>query len=167
MCVYVKKKYNKIINFREISNIIESIDSFDKFYNKFYNKFKKSQLFSKEIPPFDIVNKVLSELINKDLNENIYYEFSLKILLTKNITDKINVYIPELKKYYLKCKHKKYLDNLNEKKVITIFRQLLRPYDYIISAIEKYDNGNKYLLYIIQKKNNSISKNVNSILNFD
>jgi len=163
MCVYVKKKYNKIIHFIDIGNIIDSIDSFEKYYNQN----KKSQLFSKEIPPFDFVRKILAELINKDISETIYYEFSLKSLTNKNIIDKIKLHVPELKQYYLKCKHDKYLENLNEKKIITIFRQLLRPYDYIINAIEKYDNGHKFLLYIIQKKNNSYIKKINSVLNFD
>ena len=162
MCVYVKKKFNKILNFREISNIIDSIDSFQKYCIES----KKNQLFSKDIPPFDFVKKILSELINKEITENIYYEFSLKNLSNKNIIEKINLYIPELKKYYLKCKHKKYLENLNEKKIVTIFRQLLKLYDYTISAVEKYDNGNKYLLYIIMK-NNIFIKKVNSTLNFD
>jgi hypothetical protein len=163
MCVYIKKKYNNKLYFRDINDLIGSIDSFDKFY---YQS-KKSQLFSKGIPSFDFVKKLIFELLNKEINENIYYEFSIKNLINKNILNKIDIFIPELKNFYLKCKHEKYLENLNEKKIVTILRQLLRPYDYIISSIEKYDNGNKYLLYVIQKKNNFNLKKINSTLNFD
>ena len=162
MCVYVKKKYIKNLNFIDIDDIFNSFDSFERYYIQT----KKNQLFSKDNPPFDLVKNILYELLNKEINENIYYEFSLKNLINKKIIEKINFYIPELKKYYLKCKHEKYLENLNEKKIITIFRQILRPYNYIITAIEKYDNGNKFLLYIIQKNKNS-EKKINSILNFD
>jgi len=60
--------------------------------------------------------------------------------------------MPELKKYYLKCKHNKYLENLNEKKIITLLRQILKPYDFNLRSIEKYDYNGKFLLYIIEKK---------------
>lgn len=55
-------------------------------------------------------------LTNKDLNDVVYYEFSRKTLLNKNVIENIQQFIPELKKYYLKCKHAKYLENLTEKK---------------------------------------------------
>ena len=105
-------------------------------------------------------------MINKELNDNIYFEFSRKNLLNKKVIEKINDFIPELKKYYLKCKHKKYLEDLNEKKIITIFRQILRPYNYTITAYEKYNNGEKYLLYVIKKKIKCIKK-IDSVINFD
>jgi len=109
----------------------------------------------------------MNTLLNINLNDKILYTFSRKILETKNIKEKMNEFIPELKKYYLKCKHKKYLENINEKKIITIFRQILRPYDYIIKASEKYENGNKYLSYLIEKPKVIILKKINSIINFD
>ena len=161
-----KKNNNKY--FRDIDNIIYNIDSFEKYYLN--NKKKKNQLFSKEQPPLELVKKIIFELINKELNDNIYYQFSIKNLSNKKIIDKINSYVPELKKYYLKCKHNKYLENLDDKKIITLFRQILRPYDFAINAYEKYDNGHKYLLYVIEKKknlNNLNIKKINSIVNFD
>lgn len=155
-------------NFKELDEILSNIYSFESILknNNDINFFLKNQLFSKEIPPIDIVNKILGTIINKELNENIYFEFSRKNLLNKKVMDKVNDLIPELKKYYLKCKHTKYLENLNEKKIITIFRQILRPYNYNITAYEKYNDGEKYLLYIIKKKNMCLKK-VNSIINFD
>jgi hypothetical protein len=113
------------------------------------------------------VNKILYLLINKNLHDNIYFEFSRSNLVSKKIYDKMIDFIPELKKYYLKCKHNKYLNNLNEKKIITIYRQIMRPYGYSISAVEKYNNGQKFLLYIIQKKKSLGLKKIDSIINFD
>lgn len=155
-------------NFKELDEILSNIYSFESILknNNDINFFLKNQLFSKEIPPIDIVNKILGTIINKELNENIYFEFSRKNLLNKKVMDKVNDLIPELKKYYLKCKHTKYLENLNEKKIITIFRQILRPYNYNITAYEKYNDGEKYLLYIIKKKNMCLKK-INSTINFD
>jgi hypothetical protein len=154
--------------FKEINEIIRNIDSFEKYsLKKDKNISLKNQLFSKDIPSFELVNKILYTMINKDLNENLYFEFSRKIIMNKKIIEKMNQFIPELKKIYLKCKHKKYLENLNEKKVITIFRQILRPYDYNIISIEKYNNGEKYLLYIIEKRKNLGLKKIDSTINFD
>jgi len=163
-----KKKYKE--KFRDINKNEYNIDSFNNlhFIKKEDNfDIKKNQLFSNKYPPFELVEKIINTLLSIDLNDKILYTFSRKILETKNIKDKINEFIPELKKYYLKCKHKKYLENIDEKKVITIFRQILRPYDYMIKASEKYENGNKYLLYLIEKPKVIILKKINSIINFD
>jgi len=156
----------KCPKFKEIDHIINNIDLFDD-YILINNKIKKNQLFSKEPPPFELVNKIFYFLINKELNGNIYYEFSKKNLSIKKIIEKIDEYIVLLKEYYLKCKHKKYLENLNEKKLITLFRQILRPYDYTITSIEKYDNNKKYLLYILEKNKLNTLKKIDSIINFD
>jgi len=156
----------KCSKFQEIDHIINNIDLFDD-YILINNKIKKNQLFSKEPPPFELVNKIFYFLINKELNGNIYYEFSKKNLSIKKIIEKIDEYIVLLKEYYLKCKHKKYLENLNEKKLITLFRQILRPYDYTITSIEKYDNNKKYLLYILEKNKSNTLKKIDSIINFD
>lgn len=163
----VKKKISNFEKFREINNIINNIDLFDNYILKNNNKSIKNQLFSKEPPPFDLVKKIVYVLINKDLNDNIYYEFSKKNLVIKKIIEKINDYVLVLKEYYLKCKHEKYLENLNEKKLITLFRQILRPHNYSITSYEKYDNGEKYLLYVLEKKKSISLKKIDSTINFD
>ena len=169
-CENILKKKSKSKDFKDIDDLLFNIDSFDKYSLKKFTLLDNSlsnQLFSKENPPFDLVKKILFLLINKDLNENTYYEFSRKTLYNKNIIENMGEYIEELKKYYLKCKHSKYLENLNEKKLITLYRQILRPYDFTINAYEKYNNGEKFLLYVIEKKKELSLKKVNSIINFD
>ena len=162
--MYFYMKYNKVINkFKNIDNIIDSFETFENFIIPIK---KKNQLFTKNLPPFYLVKNIIMDLLNKDITEYGIYNFSLMNLKNKNIIDKINLYVPELKKYYLKCKYKKYLEDLNEKKIITIFRQLLKIYDYSLFTQEKYDNGIKYLLYTIKKNNPSIAK-INSLLNFE
>jgi hypothetical protein len=153
--------------FREINFIIDNIDSFDNYITKNKDLKIKNQLFSKEYPPYDLVKKIVYTLINKDLTDNIYYEFSKKNMVLKKILERINEYIPILKEYYLKCKHEKYLENLNEKKIITLFRQILRPYNYTIKSYEKYDNSEKYLLYVLEKKKSTGIKKIDSTINFD
>jgi len=81
---------NNILKFKEIDyDILNNIYLFDDdLINNNDNNFK-NQLFSKDIPPFSLVNKILIETINKELNENIYYEFSRKQLNNKNVIKKI------------------------------------------------------------------------------
>ena len=43
----------------------------------------------------------------------------------------------KLKEYYLPCKSKKYLVDLNEKKCITILRQFSKIHDYKCIGMEK------------------------------
>ena len=105
--------------------------------------------------------------MNNEVYDTIYFEFSKKYLINKNIKEKFEELLPELKKIYLNCKHKKYLENLNEKKIITIIRQLIRPYNYCIHSKEKYENGKKYLLYILNKNNYSSNSKKEYIINFD
>lgn len=168
-CVNINKKKNILTKFKDINSLINNIDAFKRynFKNRDIYENRKNQLFTNDLPPYELVNKILYILINKDLDENIYYEFSKKNIKNKNICDKINLYMKDLKKYYLKCKHKKYLENLNEKKIITLFRQLLKLYDYSLNSFEKYENGEKYLLYIIQKKKLLTFKKIDSFINFD
>ena len=158
------KKIENIQKFKDINNLINNIDSFERYS---INENKINQLFSKEPPSFDLVKEIIYSLFNKELNDSIYYEFTVKSLVNKKSVSKIEEYIIELKKYYLKCKHNKYLENLNEKKLITMLRQILKLYDFSVNSIEKYNNGEKFLLYTIEKKKDLYIKKINSFINFD
>jgi len=153
--------------FKDLSNLFISFEAFEDITNNEEKYDFKNQLFSKIYPPFDLVKQIVGLLINYPF-EDIYYEFTKKIIIEKKILERIQPYIDELKKYYLKCKHVKYLENIDEKKYITILRQILRPYNYSIKAYEKYNNGEKYLLYVIMKnKEENKLKKINSIISFD
>lgn len=56
---------------------------------------------------------------------------------------------PELQKYYVPCKARTYLSDLNTKNVITILRQILRLNGYTLFSREKYVKGEKFILYMI------------------
>lgn len=57
--------------------------------------------------------------------------------------------VPQLLPYYVPCKAAKYLhaDPMTWKKIITVLRQVCRPYGYRVVSREKYSHGNKFLLY--------------------
>jgi hypothetical protein len=113
------------------------------------DKDKKEQLF-KNIPSKEFVEDVLKLFIPNGFQDS-YYQFSRKMITEKNVIDKLNLLMPQLKEYYMNCKHKKYLENLDPKRCVTILRQLLRLYDYRVVSMEKYHNGQKFLLYKIEK----------------
>jgi len=127
------------------------------------SKSKKNQLFQ-EYPTEEFVKRVMRIFLGGD---NTYFQFSRKMLEERNVIEEMNRLIPELKRYYLKCKHKTYLDNLDTKKVITIFRQLIRIYGYRIKSTEKYHNGNKFLLYQLEKTKKKSPKRMNFVVDFD
>ena len=155
-----KKKYNIFV---DIDKNRFNIESFENLFMK-----NSNQLFHK-LPSFMFVKEFINKLLGIELNNNIYFEFSKLYLINNKINEKIILLIPELKSIYLHCKHKKYLEDLHEKKIITILRQLLRPYHYLIKTKEKYKNGKKYLLYILQKNKILLDEknNKNYIINFD
>tara|TARA_Y100001958_G_C21179657_1_gene509792 strand:- start:982 stop:1362 length:381 start_codon:yes stop_codon:yes gene_type:complete len=123
-----------------------------------------SQLF-KKIPPKEYVNKILHIFGIKDFDENFY--FSKYDIQKKNIIEEIEKELPELQKYYLNCKAKKYLIDLDFKRIVTILRQLTRQHKYRIVGFEKYTNGEKYLLYKLEKDVKLEPKEYGLIMNFD
>lgn len=131
--------------------------------NKTIDKNKNNQLF-KEIPPLDFVTKILLLFIPNGIDTN--YTFSRQDIEDKKVIEKINIYIPELENYYLKCKRKKYLLDLNPKKIITLLRQILRPHNHKVIAREKYSFGKKYLLYHLEEYKNCNKKEYNLTIDF-
>jgi len=160
------KDISNLNKFKDLPDILTNFESFEN--NNQDNMINNNnQLFGKIYPSFDLVKKILGLLINYEFDD-LYYEFTKKNITEKKIIEKINPYINDLKKYYLKCKHSKYLENIDEKKYITILRQILKPYNFLIKSYEKYNNGEKYLLYIISKnKEEKKIKKINSVISFD
>ena len=109
----------------------------------------KHQLFSK-IPPKELIIKLLNCFGFKDFEDSrcICKKYFKKL----NILENIESILPELHKYYLPCKSKTYLNNLNNNSAMTILRQCIRPFDYIVIGKEKYINGEKIINYHIESK---------------
>ena len=123
-----------------------------------------NQLF-REIPPFDLVEKILKHFIPDITSFN--YTFSRQDIIDKNTLIKIIPDLEKLKQYYLKCKTTKYLSEINAKNIITILRQILKPYDLNIVSKEKYKNKHKFLLYSLQKIKQNNNKEYNLTMKFD
>jgi len=121
----------------------------------------KDQLF-KNKPDLNLVTDIIK--LFGLLNINDINLFTRQNLIDLNTMDKLYEYIPKLKEYYLPCKAKIYLTDLDEKKCITILRQLLKQYNYNILTKEKTIKSVKYNFYqIIQHSTKKIDTNINNI----
>ncbi len=117
----------------------------------------KNQLF-KKLPPIDLFERLVKIYGLTDINDCRKFT---KDHLTKNKTlEKIEGLREELEEYYLPCKTTKYLTDLDEKKLITILRQIAKIFDYHVTSNEKYLNSKKVLQYSLEK-NNPIFDDIN------
>jgi|TARA_B110000971_G_C19695508_1_gene357382 hypothetical protein len=107
----------------------------------------KNQLF-KKIPTKEILNKVLLCFDIQNL-QNSKVSFCRKDIVRLGSVSKLNNITDLLKEYYLPCKARTYLNDLNEKNIVTILRQILKHFNYNIISKEKYLRGEKFILYNI------------------
>lgn len=124
-----------------------------------------NQLFNKN-PPIDLINRIIKSFGLNDITDT--REFS-KIDMDKYKTiEYFHTLEKELGSYYIPCKKKEYIDNIKHivhKEAITIFRQLLKTYNYDLYSKERFIKGTKYLVYKIvtkidKKKTNKSNKKI-------
>jgi hypothetical protein len=112
------------------------------------------QIFKKK-PDNDLILKILNIYGIDDINNiDKNYTFTLEDLKKLNVIQKLKNLDELLKDYYLECKYKIYINNLNEKKSLTVLRHFLKLIDYKINYTKKCEFYNKYLLYKIEKNTN-------------
>ena len=120
-----------------------------------------NQLF-KVLPSIDIINELLEIFGLKGLNDE--HHFSREDLKKTDVVYKINLIKDKLSSFYLPCKSRLYLNDLNEKNVITILKQFIKIYNYSILSREKHMRKKKFIIYKIipikDKKYNPIKTNL-------
>ena len=109
---------------------------------------KKNQLF-KKMPPIDLFERLVKIYGLTDIND--CRKFTKDHLIKNKTLEKIEGLREELEEYYLPCKTTKYLLDLDEKKLITILRQIAKIFDYHLTSNEKYLNSKKVLQYSLEK----------------
>ena len=104
----------------------------------------KNQLF-KNIPDLQIIQTILDAFGLDNIEDARFFtkEHMTDIDTVQQIIDLSD----SLKEYYLPCKSKKYLTDLNEKKCITILRQFIKIHHYKCIGMEKSIKGNKTMTY--------------------
>jgi hypothetical protein len=108
----------------------------------------KNQLF-KKMPPIDLFERLVKIYGLTDIND--CRKFTKDYLIKNKTLEKIEGFREELEEYYLPCKTTKYLLDLDEKKLITILRQIAKIFDYHVTSNEKYLNSKKVLQYSLEK----------------
>ena len=66
--------------------------------------------------------------------------FTKQTLLDNHTVDKLTALKGTLETYYLPCKSKVYLQDINEKRRITILKQFIKMYGYTTISKERYIN---------------------------
>ena len=126
-----------------------------------------NQLF-KQKPSIETVNELLNIYGIEGFDDD--KQFNRNNLINLNLIDNLNNFKSKLVEYYLPCKRKVYLEDLTIKKSITILRQILKLYDYIVKSNERWIKGEKIIVYKILPKN-SLKKPINNsdkcIISFD
>ena len=104
----------------------------------------KNQLF-KIIPDLQIIQNILNAFGLDNLEDTRL--FTKEHMKDINTVDQMKELSDKLKEYYLPCKSKKYLINLDEKKCITILRQFAKIHYYKCIGMEKSIKSNKIMTY--------------------
>lgn len=113
---------------------------------------KYLQLFC-DLPSEEFLLQLLKCYGIQGLSDN--HEFNKGDLVELNTVDKLNDLIPELILYYLPCKARIYLNDITEKRAITILAQFLKLFEYRLFREEKIINKRKIIFYRIQKYEDS------------
>ena len=127
----------------------------------------KNQLF-RVLPDIEIINSLLQIF---GLNSLYDTKFFTKESLKENDTvNKLCEMKGELEKYYLPCKAKNYINDINDKRCITILRQFIKVHGYTLISKERYIDGKKMSVYRLIEDNKeptpkkSTSKNKKDIV---
>ena len=123
-----------------------------------------NQLFKKK-PEIDYILPILECFNIPDINVNV--SFTKKDLHQFQTVKKLTDHIYLLEDMYLPCKAKIYLYNLNEKKSITILRQLLKLYKLSLKSSEKYFHGEKMIEYSFFNNNLELIEKNKCVISFE
>lgn len=128
----------------------------------------KNQLF-KVIPDRNFVVELLHLYGIKDFYDTHY--FTIENLKSLNTVDNLNNITEKLKEYYIPCKAKIYLKNINLKRCIVILRQFLKCHNFTLYSKEKYLKKIKQTTYRIITNNEGITtpdkKSDSIVVSFD
>lgn len=128
----------------------------------------KNQLF-KIIPDLTILQDLLDIFSLEGLEDTTF--FTKQSLKDSNGVEKMEELSIKLKAYYIPCKSRVYLENIDENKCITILRQFLKTQDYTLVTKDRSIKGNKMKIYrlikITNPKKSKEKKAENILLSFD
>jgi hypothetical protein len=110
----------------------------------------KNQLF-RVLPDIEIIHSLLKIFGLDSLKDTKF--FTKGTLIENETSQKLTEMKDELEIYYLPCKAKNYVNNINEKRCITILRQFIKVHGYTLISKERYINGTKMSVYRLIEDN--------------
>lgn len=119
---------------------------------------KIMQLYRSHIPE-DLIIRVVKCFGFESLDSE--YMFSKADLSKNDTVTKVLLLREELIQYYLPCKARLYLNNININKCITILRQILKLNGMHLVSKQKYIKYKKTTLYYLERKDDD--KNIHSL----
>lgn len=119
---------------------------------------KINQLF-KAIIPDDLILKIVNAFGFRDINDDIHIFTKADLQKIKTL-ETMKGLIQELHKYYIPCKGRIYLDNLDINKCITILRQILKLAGKSLQSSQRYIKHKKNTIYFIENNGKGHEKNV-------
>lgn len=125
---------------------------------------KYFQLFG-TLPDEDFLVVLLNCYNIRDLTDT--HEFTKGDLIEYDTVEHLNEIIPELVMYYLPCKAKIYLNEITEKRAITILAQFLKIFDYRLMREERIINRKKIIFYNLHKLEDSKLHILRNALNYE
>lgn len=105
---------------------------------------KINQLFNKNIPE-EVALNVLNCFGLSGFDDR--HMFSKYDISNFDTVQKMNVMMHELSQYYMPCKARTYLSDINSKKCLTILKQIIRLYGYTLMSRERNVHGKKVIFY--------------------
>ena len=110
----------------------------------------KNQLF-RVLPDIEIINSLLQIFGLNSLYDTKF--FTKESLKDNDTVNKLYEMKDELEKYYLPCKAKNYINEINDKRCITILRQFIKVHGYTLISKERYIDGKKMSVYRLIEDN--------------
>jgi hypothetical protein len=114
----------------------------------------KNQLF-RVLPEIEMINSLLKIYGLTSLQDT--KSFTKNSLQENETIQKLNDMKDKLESYYLPCKSKVYINNITEKKCITILRQFIKVHGYTLISKERYIEGKKMSVYRLIKSDDKVS----------
>ena len=128
-----------------------------------------NQLF-RILPDIEVVKNLLEAFGLTSLDDNNF--FTKNTMKENNTVDILTSMKQQLETYYLPCKSKVYIDNITDKKCITILRQFLKVHGYTLISKERYIDHQKLCVYRLIKLDDKptaspTKKNKNIVISFE
>lgn len=115
--------------------------------------------------------KITNELFMKVYKCFGYTQLNQEYMFCKADLEKLNTLTAmlelkdELCQYYIPCKAKLYLSNLDVNKCITVFRQILKLYNIMLTSKQKYIKHKKTTFYSLKLANDPSIENHHMTVN--